>query len=411
MRFSISKALVGLLAVDAVVASSWFGKSVYSKWHETELERWLSDHDVPYPAPADRKDLEKLVKDNWNDKLVTPYNSWETPQLQKYLSQKGTEVQKGSAKNKDSLVQSVKSTWTDTADTVNDAYASVSNWFFDTWTESQLKSFCDHHGIPSPQPRTRDSYLKSVRENYQSIANKAGETAAYPGDWLFKSWSDSDLKSWCDERGINVPQGTKRNQLIAKVRRNSKVASDTLSSWSASVSSSASSATQSISDAVLDTWSESQLKKWADERGIKIPQGSKKNELVALVRRHNARANDEAAKMASSASSAYGAATSSANNQYAKATHDAGLQYGNMQSVLYSYLDWAKGQVGFATSTASVAAASASYEAARSASSASRSASSAASSVSKAASKSAQKGYDAATESARKVKDYAKEEL
>lgn len=47
----------------------------YNKWHETELERWLSDHDVPYPTPADRKDLENLVKDNWQANVVTPLQS------------------------------------------------------------------------------------------------------------------------------------------------------------------------------------------------------------------------------------------------------------------------------------------------------------------------------------------------
>ena len=46
--------------------------AAYNKWHETELERWLSDHDVPYPKAADRKDLENLVKDNWQAKIVDP---------------------------------------------------------------------------------------------------------------------------------------------------------------------------------------------------------------------------------------------------------------------------------------------------------------------------------------------------
>ena len=44
----------------------------YNKWHETELERWLSDHDIPYPTPADRKDLENLVKTNWGEKVQQP---------------------------------------------------------------------------------------------------------------------------------------------------------------------------------------------------------------------------------------------------------------------------------------------------------------------------------------------------
>jgi hypothetical protein len=44
----------------------------YNKWHETELERWLSDHDIPYPKAADRKDLENLVKSNWDSKIQQP---------------------------------------------------------------------------------------------------------------------------------------------------------------------------------------------------------------------------------------------------------------------------------------------------------------------------------------------------
>jgi len=272
------------------------------------------------------------------------------------------------------------------------------------WTESQLKSFLDYHGIKSPAPRTRDSLLTTARSNYQTIANKAGETAAYPGDWLFKQWSDSDLKAWSDQRGIPVYQGTKRNQLIANVRRNSRIASNNLSAWSASVAATAQSATQSVSDAIFDTWSDSQLKKWADERGIKVPQGSKRNELLALVRRQNALLSQSASSVAASAASAYGAATSSAGNQYAQATNDAALKLEYLQSAFFSYVDWAKSQIGLAASTASASGASASYYASKSVSSATKS-------ISKSASKSAQKAYDGATERAQVAKDYIKEEL
>jgi hypothetical protein len=65
----------------------------YNKWHETELERWLSDHDIPYPTPADRKDLETLVKANWQAKVVDPLAA--------------------------------------TGDTAADDYASVKDWVFD----------------------------------------------------------------------------------------------------------------------------------------------------------------------------------------------------------------------------------------------------------------------------------------
>lgn len=385
MRFSLSTVLVAALAAESAVASSWFGRTAYNKWHETELERWLSDHNIPYPTPADRKDLETLIKTNWEDNVVTPYNKWDTNQLQKYISSRGEELKKGTEQSKDSLITQVKSGWTDTEEKVNEAYESAKNWIFDTWSESQLKSFADKHGIPVPQPRTRDSLLKSIRENYQSVANTVGQTTAYPGNWLYESWSESDLKSWMDERGIPVPQPTKRDELIASVRRNSRVASNNLAAWSAAVASSAAAATQSIADAVFDTYSDSQLKKWADEKGLKVPQGSKRNELLAFVRKHNAQLNSEAARVSGSAASAYGAATSSANNEYARASEDAALKFENVQSAFYSYLDWAKSQFGLAAATASASGASASKVAAKSASSVSKSASSAYSQASKSA--------------------------
>ena len=83
--------------------------TAYNKWHETELERWLSDHNVPYPTPADRADLENLVKSHWNSKIGTPYTSWETPQLQSYLKSKGADTKKAADTNKDTLVGQVKS--------------------------------------------------------------------------------------------------------------------------------------------------------------------------------------------------------------------------------------------------------------------------------------------------------------
>ncbi|KAK5044861.1 hypothetical protein LTR84_010399 [Exophiala bonariae] len=299
MKFSISQFLVVALASTQVAASTWFNKAVYNKWHETELERWLSDHDVPYPTPADRKDLENLVKDNWQSKVVDPLSS--------------------------------------TGQQATDNYGSVKDWIFDSWTESSLKSFLDHHGIPAPQPRTRDSYLAAVRQNYESAAKKAGEYASYPGDWLYASWSESDLKEYLDARGFPVPQPTTRDKLIAHVRRNARLssinmasaasaASASFSSGSSVASKSAASAQASLSDALFNAWSDSQLKEFLDKNGVPVPQGSKKNELIALARKHKAEIDSKASTASGSAASAFGAATSSAGNQFAKATDDAALK-------------------------------------------------------------------------------------
>ena len=166
--------------------------------------------------------------------------------------------------------------------------------------------------------------LTVARENYESIAKKFGETIHYPGDWLYETWSESDLKEFLDERGVPVPQPSTRDKLIASVRRNSRLASLNMKDTAASASASANAAKESLSDAVFDAWSDSQIKEWADKNGIKVPQGSKRNELLALARKH--RNSLTGGNVASSASSAFNAATTKAGNQYAQATDDASLK-------------------------------------------------------------------------------------
>merc|ERR1711977_44692 len=301
MKF-FSQLLVLGLAAEATVASSWFSKSVYNKWHETELERWLSDHNVPYPTPYDRAQLETAVKDNWQTKVSQPYGDWDSAQLSAYLKQKGVETKDAAADNTEGLVAQVKKYWYETEDKAEDAWSSVKDWIFDSWTESQLKAFADNHGIPVPQPPTRD-------------------------------------------------------KLIASVRRNARIASLKAADMQASASKSAAAAAETLSDKLLDSWSDSQIKEWADKNGIKVPQGSRRNELLAIARKHRAQltgdnvsysAKSAASKASDSGASAFGAATSRAGNEYAKATDDAALKADDLfqkatstwsESRLKAYLD------------------------------------------------------------------------
>ena len=110
---------------------------VYNKWHETELERWLSDHNVPYPTPADRKDLENLVKNNWESKVATPYSDWEPSQMQSYLKSKGQNVMQDTEASKESLLSQVKSYWTESVEAASNSYDSMKDWMFDRYA-SQL---------------------------------------------------------------------------------------------------------------------------------------------------------------------------------------------------------------------------------------------------------------------------------
>jgi hypothetical protein len=203
-----------------------------------------------------------------------------------------------------------------------------------SWTDSQLKAFADKHGIPVPQPRQRDTLLQKIRLGYETAAKKAGETVAYPGNWIYETWSESDLKEFLDSHGIPAPQPSTRDKLIASVRRNARLASLKLAESSASAAASAKATTETLSDALLDAWSDSQIKEWADKNGIKVPQGSKRNELIAIARKHRAQLTGDkasssvksgASKASNSGASGYGAASSKAGNQYAKATNDASL--------------------------------------------------------------------------------------
>lgn len=313
------------VSTNCVAASTWFpgSKALYNKWHETELERWLSDHDIPYPSPADRKELETLVGKSWNDYVVAPYSSWDTADLSAYLQAKGKETRDDAAVTRDNLVSQVKDNWYETEENAYQAWASVKDWILDTWTESQLKSFCDKHSIPVPQPRHRDTLLQKARSSYEAIANKAGQASSYPGNWLYETWSESDLKSWLDTQGFPVPQPTTRDKLIASVRRNSRLAYLKAQDQAASATASAQAAYATLTDMIIDAWGESQLKEFCDKNGISVPQGTKASELRALVRKNRAAILGDT--VSGRASAAFGAATSNAQNQYARATDSASL--------------------------------------------------------------------------------------
>ena len=116
---------------------------------------------------------------------MAPYQNWDTTHLRHYLKSVGRDVDD----TQERLIAQVKDSWYETEDKSQQAWGDVKGWIFDTWSDSQLKAFCDKHNIKVPQPRTRDVMLQHIRSNYESVARKAGETAAYPGDWLYESWS------------------------------------------------------------------------------------------------------------------------------------------------------------------------------------------------------------------------------
>ncbi|OAA53035.1 Stress-responsive protein Ish1 [Cordyceps fumosorosea ARSEF 2679] len=313
-----------VLAVQ-VAGSSWFPgqRAVYNRWHETELQRWLSDHGIPYPKPADRKDIEDLVEKNWKDYVIEPYRKWSPSELSAFLVARGKEAKAGADESVESLIESVKANWYRSEDAAGKATTETKDWILETWSDSQLKALCDKQGIPVPATSNRDALIAKARRSFEVGSKAVGETLSYPGDWLYESWSDSDLKKWLDKNGIPAPQRSNRNALVASVRRNSHLAYLKAQEQEAKARSKAKAAYEKVTDEVIDAWSESDLKKFADENGISVPQGTKLNEFRAAVRQH--RAEVMGTNVHGKATKAFGAATSRASNEYAKASEDATL--------------------------------------------------------------------------------------
>lgn len=167
-----------------------------------------------------------------------------------------------------------------------------------------------------------------------------------------------------------------------------------------SISASAQSAQETLSEAIFDAWSDSKLKEFLDKNGVNVPQGSTRNEIVALARKNAAKLTGD--NVSDSAASAYGAATSKvsrvreiplhiwvlatnallqAGNQAAQATDYAASQGSNIADQIkaqaYHYYTEAQIALGLQTNYASSAS--------RAAATASKSASSAAVKASKAA--------------------------
>jgi hypothetical protein len=62
---------------------------------------------------------------------------------------------------------------------------------------------------------------KSGGTAYASATSYLAKQTDAAKDSMFDTWSDSELKSYLDSYGIPVPQGTKSNELKAFARRQS----------------------------------------------------------------------------------------------------------------------------------------------------------------------------------------------
>ena len=143
----------------------------------------------------------------------------------------------------------------------------------DTWSEFRLKAYLDERGVPVPQAGTIDQLRALVRHN----AYKAKVHAGF-SDATFGTWSTDQLKEFLGGRA----KGT-RDELIAEANKQYASASAKGGEAWNSMTVQGAKATGYL----FDQWSDSDLKAVLDTYGVSVPQGSKRNELVAAARKHS----------------------------------------------------------------------------------------------------------------------------
>lgn len=169
--------------------------------------------------------------------------------------------------------------------------------------------------------KKRDTLIHKAQAAYDAAAKQAGETVGYAGDWLYDSWTDADLKAWLDARGIPVPQVTKRNELVAKVRRGAYLAHLKARHELARVDTKSRKVYSELKDSTIETWDSSKLQKFCDANGIQVPHGSKVGDIRALIRQRRAQIMGTDAK--GQAAKAYDDGASAAGEKYEQATDAA----------------------------------------------------------------------------------------
>jgi len=388
MRFLYLSVLLASLVALALGWGSNIEREAYNRWHQSELERWLQDRNIPFPSAASRRDLENLVQRNWDDfTSANFFQGWSDNRLADFVRAK-TGNQPENTFDRDNLVRQIEGLWSDGWSRLpTERWGDVKSWVFDTWSDSQIRQFLEYHNIVAPTPlTTREKLVQAAKDNYNEIAKRFGEEedgSFYPGDWLYASWSDSELRSWLVDHGwmdnnTDTPTQTRDNLLVSmrtnwlydRILGDWRQFKDAVATASSAVSDSATSVTDAaqrsvaaasreaakearissskarreslslssaaskaaaeasrssaaLESAIANSWTVDQLRHWADGHGIPLPDGIQQNELRALVWRHQHSILKQAATATQTVASAYGAATSSAGNEFSKATQAA----------------------------------------------------------------------------------------
>ncbi|KAH3671363.1 hypothetical protein WICMUC_004660 [Wickerhamomyces mucosus] len=178
----------------------------------------------------------------------------------------------------------------------SDYYYTVKDWVFNSWTESDLKKLLDKSKIKYESHSTRDDLIKVAQDNYEKIAKSHHSSGNYLGDWLYESWDSQALKKWLDENDVGYSSfRDSRDDLLKKVREHSYEVSTLAEHERERALENLDLGKQSlfdkagkIRDDVFNTWTSTQLYDWLKSHKVAIDDSIKTNkEELALLAQKN----------------------------------------------------------------------------------------------------------------------------
>lgn len=232
--------------VFIVIATTDYG---FNSWTTNDIKQFLNSRKIKYKDTLANNDLIQLANSEAK-KLESKYKKLKA--------------------DYQSLVQSPNSLQDYlTFDYLFHNKKPISTWIFESWDVDTLRNFLKQNQIYVSKKMTKPDLIKQIQKKFDKLVEKNQGSQYYPGNWLYSTWTDSDIQNWLNKYQINFDPKASRDQLI-----------DTLSEYSASVSNYLTDSMNSLLDSLdiydrpifdtkglikdefFKTWSYSQLREW-----------------------------------------------------------------------------------------------------------------------------------------------------
>ncbi|CCE90165.1 double-strand break repair enhancer MSC1 TDEL_0B00360 [Torulaspora delbrueckii] len=243
----------GLVAACALVAGTVVAdhhQANFEGWTHNDLKQYVQDHSKRLENLGS-KTLEELKEELGEsyEKNAQPKPWWQIWPAHKdpYMSRKGPS-------------------------------SAVSDWFFDTWSDSDLQKYLRQNNVKYDAKASKDQLVKAARDSFHDVSKKLGCSGFYLSNEYFQDWDEDDLKAWLKDYDIDYEKiADNKDALLDKVRENiyhaSKLAEEkrgdflkTLDLANKQIVDSAG----SIKDDVFNSWSTENLKQWLVYHKVKI---------------------------------------------------------------------------------------------------------------------------------------------